>query len=189
MILQFDYYPVLRSDDEVNSSIASNDLRDVMDTYWNDEECWSTLELSKEQMEKGSITRTANINIKEHNILKIAGKQIWKDKFIKQTATIELSKVSDDEWKIIFTNLIDAPTNEFNYFNNKFGIGCEKFHFKLNGEALIVNQEIKAEELYKVTNTFKWKGNTPLLFEMEEYGYAEENVFARFIQCVRWTIK
>ena len=74
-------------------------------------------------------------------------------------------------------------------FNDKFGIGTEKFHFKVNGEAWIANQEIKSGELYKVSNTIKWKATTPLMFEIEEFGWSNQSELTRFIQGVRWTIK
>ena len=69
--LQFDYWPIHRSDDVKNPLIEEGSLQDLLSTYWNDVECWPTIELSKEQMDKGSIQRTADIEIKESNILNL----------------------------------------------------------------------------------------------------------------------
>ena len=85
---------------------------------------------------------------------------------------------------LIFSHHLIKP-----YFNDKFGIGTEKFHFKVNGEAWIANQEIKAGELYKVSSTILWKATTPLMFEIEEFGWSNQSELTRFIQGVRWTVK
>lgn len=189
MQLQFDYWPILRSMNKIKPELLDGTLQDLIDTYWNDEECWPTVELSKEQIEKGSITRITDISIKEQNRIALTGKQIFEtDKFIKQTAAIDIVKVSSDEWQINYNMMFDHSHDELSFFDDKFGIGNESFHFKLNGEALIVNEVIKANKPYKAEKTIKWEGNTPLMFEMEEYGYGN-NPLNRFIQGVRWTIK
>ena len=59
----------------------------------------------------------------------------------------------------------------------------------MNGEAWIANQEMKSGEFYKVSNTIKWKATTPLMFEIEEFGWSNQSELTRFIQGVRWTIK
>ena len=85
--LQFDYWPIHRSDDVKNPLIEEGSLQDLLSTYWNDVECWPTIELSKEQMDKGSIQRTADIEIKESNILNLINTQRW----VQDEEQIELS--------------------------------------------------------------------------------------------------
>ena len=164
-----------------------------MFTHWNNKECWPTIELSKEGYVYGSVFRKCYIEFdNKHNILNLLNKQIWSktNETVDIPASIELSEVEQDTWRIDFaydwTNIVN---DELNYFNDKFGIGTEKFHFKVNGEALIANQEIKSGELYKASNTFKWKTTTPLMFEIEEFGWSNQSELTRFIQGVRWTIK
>ena len=191
--LQFDYWPILRSDDGTNPFVLKGQLEDLMFTHWNNKECWPTIELSKEGYVNGSVFRKCYIEFdNKHNILNLLNKQIWSktNETVDIPASIELSEVEQDTWRIDFaydwTNIVNG---ELNYFNDKFGIGTEKFHFKVNGEALIANQEIKSGELYKASNTFKWKTTTPLMFEIEEFGWSNQSELTRFIQGVRWTIK
>ena len=188
--LQFDYWPIHRSDDVKNPLIEEGSLQDLLSTYWNDVECWPTIELSKEQMDKGSIQRTADIEIKENNILNLINTQRWvqDEEQIELSALMQLQS-SNGKWKINFTlDVGDVPENDLNSFNDKFGIGCEKFHFKFNNEKLIVDQEIKAGQLYRATKVFEWNNNTPLVFEIEEYGYGSTNKNSTFTQGVKWTI-
>ena len=146
---------------------------------------------AQEQMDKGSVQRTADIEIKENNILNLINTQRW----VQDEEQIELSYLmqlqsSNGKWKINFTlDVGDVPENDLNSFNDKFGIGCEKFHFKLNDEKLIVDQEIKGGQLYRATKVFEWNNNTPLVLEIEEYGYSSTNKNSTFTQGVRWTIK
>ena len=191
--LQFDYWPILRSDDGTNPFVLKGQLEDLMFTHWNNKECWPTIELSKEGYVNGSVFRKCYIEFdSKHNILNLLNKQTWlkTNETVDIPATIEISEVEQDTWRIDFaydwTNIVN---DELNYFNDKFGIGTEKFHFKVNGEALIANQEIKSGELYKASNTFKWKTTTPLMFEIEEFGWSNQSELTRFIQGVRWTIK
>ena len=191
--LQFDYWPILRSDDGTNPFVLKSQLEDLMFTHWNNKECWPTIELSKEGYVNGSVFRKCYIEFdNKHNILNLLNRQIWSktNETVDIPATIELNEVEQDTWRIDFaydwTNIVN---DELNYFNDKFGIGTEKFHFKVNGEALIANQEIKSGELYKASNTFKWKTTTPLMFEIEEFGWSNQSELTRFIQGVRWTIK
>ena len=60
--LQFDYWPILRSDDGTNPLILEGQLEDLLLTHWNDKECWPTIELSKEGYEKGSVFRSCDID-------------------------------------------------------------------------------------------------------------------------------
>ena len=191
--LQFDYWPILRSDDGTNPFVLKGQLEDLMFTHWNNKECWPTIELSKEGYVNGSVFRKCYIEFdNKHNILNLLNRQIWSktNETVDIPATIELNEVEQDTWRIDFaydwTNIVN---DDLNYFNDKFGIGTEKFHFNVNGEALIANQEIKSGELYKASNTFKWKTTTPLMFEIEEFGWSNQSELTRFIQGVRWTIK
>ncbi len=49
--------------------------------------------------------------------------------------------------------------------------------------------DCQSGELYKVSNIIKWKATTPLMFEIEEFGWSNQSELTRFIQGVRWTIK
>ena len=191
--LQFDYWPILRSDDGTNPLILEGQLQDLLLTHWNNKECWPTIELSKEGYENGSVFRKCDIEFdKKHNILNLLNKQTWlkTNETVDIPATIEISEVEQDTWRIDFAyNWANIVKDELHYFNDKFGIGTEKFHFKVNGEAWIANQEIKSGELYKVSNSIKWKATTPLMFEIEEFGWSNQSELTRFIQGVRWTIK
>ena len=60
--LQFDYWPILRSDDGTNPLILEGQLQDLLLTHWNNKECWPTIELSKEGYEKGSVFRSCDID-------------------------------------------------------------------------------------------------------------------------------
>ena len=128
----------------------------------------------------------------KYNIINLLNKQTWlkTNETVDIPATIEMSSVEEDKWRIDFTyNWSNVVKDELHYFNDKFGIGTEKFHFKVNGEAWIANQEIKAGELYKVSSTILWKATTPLMFEIEEFGWSNQSELTRFIQGVRWTVK
>ena len=135
--LQFDYWPIHRSDDIKNPLIEEGSLQDLLSTYWNDVECWPTIELSKEQMDKGSVQRTADIEIKENNILNLINTQRW----VQDEEQIELSYLmqlqsSNGKWKINFTlDVGDVPENDLNSFyswsdavnniNNSYGSGSQ----------------------------------------------------------------
>ena len=98
--------------------------------------------------------------------------------------------IKNDIWNISFKyDFSNIPKLNLDKFNSKFGVDYEKFHFKLNGEALIVNQLIKPGELYEVSREFYWKGNTSILFEIEEFGNCVGDMYSYFIQGVRFTIK
>jgi len=85
--------------------------------------------------------------------------------------------------------LMNVLKTELNDLNNKFLIGSEKFHFKIDGEALLVNQTVVAEKIYKASHEFAWQANTPILLEIEEFGHGVSSELHRFIQGVRFTIK
>ena len=75
--LQFDYWPILRSDDGTNPFVLKGQLEDLMFTHWNNKECWPTIELSKEGYVNGSVFRKCYIEFdSKHNILNLLTKQM-----------------------------------------------------------------------------------------------------------------
>ena len=61
------------------------------------------------------------------------------------------------------------------------------FHFKLNGEALLVNEKVEGGRRIFAEKEFLYTGKHPIMFELEEYGTGLEPD-SRFIQIVRFTI-
>lgn len=194
MILNFDYWPILRADAVQNQLVKSGDLQDTLTVLFNNYLLWPEIELSKEGIALGTVKRSSEIEImlEEMNTLKLINRQTWipTKESLDVTATVCFVAVKENTWKINFTyDFTDIPKTNLETFNNKFGIGCEKFHFKVNGEALLVNQLITAGKIYQVSYEFPWEANTPILMEIEEFGHGVQSELKRFIQGVRFTIK
>lgn len=189
-ILQFDYFPVMRSSYVTNELIAEGKLQDQLTLQWNNSTLFDTIELSKESAEKKSINRSAEIVLqKNNNTLLLQNKQSWHDdKYISLTAEIDLIYRDADWWlcKFIY-NLSLCDQLSLQSFNDKFGISQEYFHFKLNGETLIHNQPVQAGTTLHAEKEFYWQGLNPIMFELEEYGNGA-NIDSRFIQIVRFTV-
>lgn len=194
MLFQFDYWPIMRTDAGDNQAIKSGDLQDTLMVIYNEQLLWPQIELSKEGMILGNVTRNADINIffNKKNTFKFLNRQTWipSGDNIDVFAIIDLTCVKTDIWKIDFEyNFINVLKTELDNFNNKFLIGCEKFHFKVNGEALLVNETVSAGKIYKASHEFAWQATTTILLEIEEFGYGVSSELHRFIQGVRFTIK
>ena len=214
--LQFDYFPVMRSSYVANELVAEGKLQDQLILQWNNSVLFDTIELSKETakyynlnnifsllmsffsrglrlafaIEKKSISRNAEIVLqKNNNTLVLQNKQSWHDdKQIELTAQIELIYKDVDRWLCKFTyNLSLCDAQSLQSFNDKFGISQEYFHFKLNGETLIHNQNVQAGTTLSAEKEFYWQGVNPIMFEIEEYGHGS-SMDSRFIQIVRFTV-
>jgi len=188
--LQFDYFPVMRSSYVANELVAEGKLQDQLILQWNNSVLFDTIELSKETAEKKSISRSAEIVLqKNNNTLVLQNKQSWHDdKQIELTAQIELIYKDVDWWSCKFTyNLSLCDAQSLQSFNDKFGISQEYFHFKLNGETLIHNQNVQAGTTLSAEKEFFWQGVNPIMFEIEEYGHGS-SMDSRFIQIVRFTV-
>jgi hypothetical protein len=188
--LQFDYFPVMRSSYVANELVAAGKLQDQLILQWNNSVLFDTIELSKETAEKKSISRSAeNVLQKNNNTLVLQNKQSWHDdKQIELTAQIELIYKDVDWWTCKFTyNLSLCDAQSLQSFNDKFGISQEYFHFKLNGETLIHNQNVQAGTTLSAEKEFYWQGVNPIMFEIEEYGHGS-SMDSRFIQIVRFTV-
>jgi hypothetical protein len=188
--LQFDYFPVMRSSYVANELVAEGKLQDQLILQWNNSVLFDTIELSKETTEKKSISRSAEIVLqKNNNTLMLQNKQSWHDdKQIELTAQIELIYKNVDWWTCKFTyNLSLCDAQSLQSFNDKFGISQEYFHFKLNGETLIHNQNVQAGTTLSAEKEFYWQGVNPIMFEIEEYGHGS-SMDSRFIQIVRFTV-
>jgi hypothetical protein len=188
--LQFDYFPVMRSSYVANELVAEGKLQDQLILQWNNSVLFDTIELSKETAEKKSISRSAEIVLqKNNNTLMLQNKQSWHDdKQIELTAQIELIYKDVDWWTCKFTyNLSLCDAQSLQSFNDKFGISQEYFHFKLNGETLIHNQNVQAGTTLSAEKEFYWQGVNPIMFEIEEYGHGS-SMDSRFIQIVRFTV-
>ena len=61
------------------------------------------------------------------------------------------------------------------------------FHFKLNGEAILVNEKVEGGRRIFAEKDFYYRGIHPIMFELEEYGTGLEED-SRFIQIVRFTV-
>lgn len=189
-ILQFDYFPVMRSSYVANELVAEGKLQDQLTLQWNNSALFDTIELSKETAEKKSISRSVEIVLqKNNNTLVLQNKQSWHDdKHIELTAQIELIYKDVDWWTCQFTyNLSLCDAQSLKSFNDKFGISQEYFHFKLNGETLIHNQPVQAGTTLSAEKEFYWQGVNPIMFEIEEYGHGS-SMDSRFIQIVRFTV-
>jgi hypothetical protein len=188
--LQFNYFPVMRSSYVANELVAEGKLQDQLILQWNNSVLFDTIELSKETAEKKSISRSAEIVLqKNNNTLMLQNKQSWHDdKQIELTAQIELIYKDVDWWTCKFTyNLSLCDAQSLQSFNDKFGISQEYFHFKLNGETLIHNQNVQAGTTLSAEKEFYWQGVNPIMFEIEEYGHGS-SMDSRFIQIVRFTV-
>ena len=188
--LQFDYFPVMRASYVPNELVAEGKLQDQLILQWNNSVLFDTIELSKETAEKKSISRSAEIILqKNNNTLVLQNKQSWHDdKQIELTAQIELIYKDVDWWTCKFTyNLSLCDAQSLQSFNDKFGISQEYFHFKLNGETLIHNQNVQAGTTLSAEKEFYWQGVNPIMFEIEEYGHGS-SMDSRFIQIVRFTV-
>jgi hypothetical protein len=188
--LQFDYFPVMRASYVANELVAEGKLQDQLILQWNNSVLFDTIELSKETAEKKSISRSAEIVLqKNNNTLVLQNKQSWHDdKQIELTAQIELIYKDVDRWTCKFTyNLSLCDAQSLQSFNDKFGISQEYFHFKLNGETLIHNQNVQAGTTLSAEKEFYWQGVNPIMFEIEEYGHGS-SMDSRFIQIVRFTV-
>ena len=188
--LQFDYFPVMRSSYVANELVSEGKLQDQLILQWNNSVLFDTIELSKETAEKKSISRSAEIVLqKNNNTLMLQNKQSWHDdKQIELTAQIELIYKNVDWWTCKFTyNLSLCDAQSLQSFNDKFGISQEYFHFKLNGETLIHNQNVQAGTTLSAEKEFYWQGVNPIMFEIEEYGHGS-SMDSRFIQIVRFTV-
>jgi hypothetical protein len=188
--LQFDYFPVMRSSYVANELVAEGKLQDQLILQWNNSVLFDTIELSKETTEKKSISRSTEIILqKNNNTLVLQNKQSWHDdKQIELTAQIELIYKDVDWWSCKFTyNLSLCDAQSLQSFNDKFGISQEYFHFKLNGETLIHNQNVQAGTTLSAEKEFFWQGVNPIMFEIEEYGHGS-SMDSRFIQIVRFTV-
>ena len=156
--------------------------------HWNDNNIFKDIQSSKETAEKGSINRTIDIEVKDSNKMLLQNKQVWNEDSIELKAEIDLTSKGNDIWNLKFVyNLTTCADQDYENFNKKFGINDELFHFKLNGEALIYNEEIRGGKNMTAQKDFYWRGKNPILFELEEYGTGIDRD-SRFIQIVRFTI-
>lgn len=188
--LQFDYFPLLRSNYSVNSLVHEGVLQDELNIYWNDVNIFKNIQSSKETAEKGFIKRQIDIDFNDgDNLLLLDNTQTWQAlDSIKLNAQINLKRGHNDIWNMKFLyNLTTTDNDAYQSFNNKFDISNEMFHFKLNGEALLFNEEVQGGRKIFAEKDFYWKGKNPILFELEEYGTGIE-ADSRFIQIVRFTI-
>lgn len=183
MKLQFDYYPVMRYTYGANILKTSGELSDKITLKWNDIILHDKIDLEK------NIRNISEIKLQNKNTLLLENKQSWvNDKFIELILQINLNNKKDDLWVCDFKyNLTLCNEQSLNFFNEKFDVGKEHFHFKLNGEILLHNQTVEAGNTYNVKKEFVWQGKNPIVFELEEYGNAGE-IDQRFIQIVRFTI-
>lgn len=186
--LKFDYFPLLRSNYDANELVTDGLLVDQLNVHWNDNNIFKDIQSSKETAEKGSINRTVDIEVKDINKMLMQNKQVWNEDSIELKAEIDLISKGNDIWNLKFVyNLTTCADQDYENFNKKFGINDELFHFKLNGEALIYNEEIRGGKNMTAQKDFYWRGKHPILFELEEYGTGIDKD-SRFIQIVRFTI-
>lgn len=189
--LQFDYFPLLRSNYDANEFVSKGVLKDELNIYWNNDNIFKDIQSSKETAENGFIKRTVGIDIhdKDENILILDNTQTWREQdSIKLNAQINLKHNGNNSWILQFLyNLTTTNNSDYKNFNEKFGINNEMFHFKLNGEALISNEEVKGGKRIFAEKEFYWRGEHPIMFELEEYGTGMDED-SRFIQIVRFTI-
>lgn len=186
--LKFDYFPLLRSNYDANELVTDGLLVDQLNVHWNDNNIFKDIQSSKETAEKGSINRTVDIEVKDINKMLLQNKQVWNEDSIELKAEIDLVSKGNDIWNLKFVyNLTTCADQDYADFNKKFGINDELFHFKLNGEALIYNEEIRGGKNMTAQKDFYWRGKNPILFELEEYGTGIDKD-SRFIQIVRFTI-
>jgi len=186
--LKFDYFPLLRSNYDANKLVTDGLLVDQLNVHWNDNNIFKDIQSSKETAEKGSINRTVDIEVKDVNKMLLQNKQVWNEDSIELKAEIDLISKGNDTWNLKFVyNLTTCADQDYEDFNKKFGINDELFHFKLNGEALIYNEEIRGGKNMTAQKDFYWRGKNPILFELEEYGTGIDKD-SRFIQIVRFTI-
>ena len=186
--LKFDYFPLLRSNYDANELVTDGLLVDQLNVHWNDNNIFKDIQSSKETAEKGSINRIVDIEVKDVNKMLLQNKQVWNEDSIELKAEIDLISKGNDTWNLKFVyNLTTCADQDYEDFNKKFGINDELFHFKLNGEALIYNEEIRGGKNMTAQKDFYWRGKNPILFELEEYGTGIDKD-SRFIQIVRFTI-
>jgi hypothetical protein len=188
--LQFDYFPLMRSNYDLNPLVQEDVLRDELNVYWNGINIFKDIQSSKETFEKGYIKRHTDIDlVLGDNLLLLDNTQTWQaSDSIKLHAQINLKREHDDIWKMKFLyNLTTTDNDAYQSFNNKFGLSSEMFHFKLNGAALLYNEEVRGGRKITAEKDFYWRGKNPILFELEEYGTGIE-ADSRFIQIVRFTI-
>ena len=186
--LKFDYFPLLRSNYDANELVTDGLLVDQLNVHWNDNNIFKDIQSSKETAEKGSINRIVDIEVKDVNKMLLQNKQVWNEDSIELKAEIDLISKGNDIWNLKFVyNLTTCADQDYEDFNKKFGINDELFHFKLNGEALIYNEEIRGGKNMTAQKDFYWRGKNPILFELEEYGTGIDKD-SRFIQIVRFTI-
>ena len=159
-ILQFDYFPLLRSSYDANELVTEGLLKDELNVYWNRNNIFKDIQSSKETAEHGFIKRTVDIDLLDENKLVLDNTQTWhNEESIKLNAEINLNRKKEDVWNLQFLyNLTTTNNDDYQSFNEKFGILDEMFHFKLNGEALLVNEKVEggrrifAEKEFLYTN-------------------------------------
>jgi hypothetical protein len=190
--LQFDYYPILRACYSANELVSKDFLKDDLEIKYNDNQLWNNLQLNKKNVAVNNICINSDITLDTENTIELINKQSFlpDNKNMLLKAIIKLNMITNNKWNLSFNyDFSNIQETNLEEFNSKFGVGYEKFHFKLNGEALISNQLIKSGENYKVSKEFYWKGETPILFEIEEFGISTTSIYEYFIQGVRFTIK
>jgi hypothetical protein len=187
--LQFDYFPLLRSSYDANEFVTEGLLKDELNVYWNKDNIFKDIQSSKETAENGFIKRTVDIELLDENKLVLDNTQTWhNEESIKLNAEINLNRKEEDVWNLQFLyNLTTTNNDDYKSFNEKFGILDEMFHFKLNGEALLVNEKVQGGRRIFAEKEFFYTGMHPIMFELEEYGTGLEQD-SRFIQIVRFTI-
>jgi len=190
--LQFDYFPVMRSQYVANELVTQGELNDVLDVFWNNIPIFNHIELSKETSEKKNVFRTCNIELSNSTVntllLKNTQSLNAKDKMIELSAEIKINQKTKNWWETRFTyNLFSCNQTDLQMFNEQFGINTECFHFKINGEVLLCNQNVSAGSTWVAEKEFFWQGVNPIMFEIEEYGHGS-SIDSRFIQIVRFTI-
>ena len=187
--LVFDYFPLLRSSYDANELVTEGILKDELNVYWNKHNIFKDIQSSKETAEHGFIKRTVDIELLDENKLLLDNTQTWhNEESIKLNAEINLNRKEKDVWSLQFLyNLTTTNNDDYQSFNEKFGILDEMFHFKLNGEALLVNEKVEGGRRIFAEKEFLYTGMHPIMFELEEYGtgLAPDS---RFIQIVRFTI-
>lgn len=187
--LVFDYFPLLRSSYDANEFVSEGLLKDELNVYWNNNNIFKDIQSSKETAENGFIKRTVDIDLLDNNTLILDNTQTWaNEESIKLNAEIKLNRKEEDTWNFQFCyNLNTTNNDDYKSFNEKFGILDEMFHFKLNGEAILVNEKVEGGRRIFAEKDFYYRGMHPIMFELEEYGSGLEED-SRFIQIVRFTV-
>ena len=186
--LKFDYIPVMREGIAISPLVSSGDLKDRFNIYWNSDCVFKDIDPVTETFEKGLVQRETTVELKEDNTLVLDNVQTFSDENLNLNVTVNLKQLKPDTWNLeLLYDLSHCQNNEYETFSQRFYVHNESTHFKLNGEALLVNTPINSGSTLQCKKDFYWRGATPICFELEEYGHSIE-MDQRFIQVVRFTL-